>query len=324
MKRLVIVLSCFIITCNTLLGIDIISINPEKVISFPIGNKEDEYFLIATEKDSYTQPCVPRFNLDMELIIFDPARNEDKVYTKNFVFKVNRPYDLSTDITKNVKLDSVKQIQETNKYIIFHTMDFNTVFFTKNQKYLGRSQVTKDSTDGVYSYVIDDLTFHWDIYENIFCNPKPTQFEFNDNIAQLLDESGIQSMLLSTNSISKNISIDENGILFLSGKPFLSNSRALLKYYKNKNPDYENDSKHLFSFIGGDYLLGEDTKGNTIWGSQDGFITIMSSEAFSQKVIRAKPNSTILWGIPCLHPSGDIYLIGYGKEVALYRIKRSW
>ncbi len=327
MKKKAIIFICLVSNLISNISAQLIEEIPEMLFTFPQGTQPQEFERKpGTGKDDYCVPTSPRFLSDGRLVIFDPAMNVDKVYSHDFKFLENLPYEPVKIGSDQLMLDFTLFIKETAKYILFYDGNTGMVFFDKSRRYLGRSTFRNTvSAIGPNLSAIGDTTFWWTNDGRIYCNPFPDQFDFTKNTAKVLNRESINAQGKTTGSALEGYDIDNVGILRINGKPFLDNSKAIILYYSTLNPNYSEDKQHVYPFRGGEYFIGNDAEKNTIWVGP-GRVRIVSTTGFSKTVIKTKRPSEITWGVPAIHPlSGDIYLIGYKfLTAALYRIKKTW
>jgi len=302
---------------------------PTKVFDFPIGNSEDSFeYKPSINKDSFTQPISIVFGRDGGFYILDPAVPAFKDYSSDNHFLRNIRLDLSS-----YKFPyGTMQIAFAGPYNSQMSIDKNAIitneaifFFNKKMQYTGMSSTYLGPAEYPSVSIVGFGTFFWDSELRIFCNPFPILGYYDESKKNIMDEKALREYLKKTDNLLKGVSLDDSGILYVDGKPFLDNPRAYKKYFSTIDPEWLKNEKKG-KFFRAQIKLGTDEKGRTIWGGPGSWIAIMSSDAKWVSAYRIQPSDTIIWGTPAMHPNGDIYLIGYPQdgETALYRVKKAW
>jgi len=162
-------------------------------------------------------------------------------------------------------------------------------------------------------------------------NPGPDPEE---NAKRMLDEAATRALLKEPDKYGlQGVTKDARKRIFLNGELQTRDYKKDIEYWMEKNSTtdiliYRNLKGHKFKPIHRDTYgmeyIGVDNKGNSYWMSLIGYtMEVFSSYGLIIDMFDYDPD--IIRTKPAVHPSGDIFFLGYDEEgVNLYRVKNVW
>lgn len=185
--------------------------------------------------------------------------------------------------------------------------------------------------------VIEDQIFFNDRDGNLLSINKSEYWEQENNdpikIRNIQSTEETRNIVINNPDFQQNnISIDENNRLFSDGELLTRDYNTFYDYWQEQHQMDEELKRPVIDVtLTAEYFydtssmvyLGKDRDGNYYWLSSKA-VVVFDNNGFLLDVFIPQ-NHKYMMTKPAIHPSGDVYFLGYDSEhVYLYKIPRIW
>jgi len=200
--------------------------------------------------------------------------------------------------------------------------------------------------------VFNNIIFSYLVNKKIICIINPT-ISIKKNINNIMDPAQTRALFQSNSGLDMDgLKLDQKNRLILNGEILTRDYDTFYSYWQEKHDENNEKQPKLNIDIKVDkyvnyptslIYLGRDKDGNHYWGADNSVILVYNKKGFLLDAFKYDENKSKT--IPAVHPSGDIYFLGYKESdktvkknteyfgeveykpvvgFVLYRIKRVW